>query len=236
MWQPFIGQQGSKPLWTGGDADDLDRRRALLHALEKAEMHGLPAVRYDKEELIRKMREARSTRDLGFLEIELTRTFLNYARDMQTGALVPAQIDAGIVREVPYRDRSSYLISLERSDDPVAFMAGLVPGTKEYRALLKQKLHLERLVSEGGWGPKVRASSLEPGDQGTDVVALRGSSYFYGIHVAQRQKYLRCGHYEGGTTLSVAPWVGARRCCRQRHSGRDHRGCSDPAPVGHCCA
>lgn len=32
---------------------------------------------------------------------------------------------------------------------------------------------LERLVVDGGWGPKVRASSLELGDQGNDVVALR---------------------------------------------------------------
>jgi len=169
----FYRASGFEPIWTGGDADDLDRRKAFMHALDRATMHGLPAARYDKDGLMRKMRDARSIRDLGFLEVELTRTFLTFARDMQTGVLIPAQVDADIVREVPYRDRGSYLIRFARTDDPSAFLAGLVPQTREYRALLKQKLTLERLVAEGGWGPEVRASKLEPGDQGRDVVALR---------------------------------------------------------------
>ena len=169
----FYRASGFQPIWTGGDADDLDRRKALMQALRTADMHGLPAARYDQDGLMRKMREARSVRDLGLLEVELTKTFLSYARDIQTGALIPSQIDAGIVREVPYRDRSSYLLSIARTDDPSAFISGLAPNTKEYRALLKQKLRLEHLIAEGGWGPKVRASSLEPGDEGGDVVALR---------------------------------------------------------------
>ena len=169
----FYRASGFQPIWTGGDADDLDRRKALMQALRTADMHGLPAARYDQDGLMRKMREARSVRDLGLLEVELTKTFLSYARDIQTGALIPSQIDAGIVREVPYRDRSSYLLSIARTDDPSAFISGLAPNTKEYRALLKQKLRLEHLIAEGGWGPKVRASALEPGDEGADVVALR---------------------------------------------------------------
>ncbi len=169
----FYRSSGFEPIWTGGDADDLQRRKAMMHALGKADMHGLPAARYDIDGLMQKMRDARSIRDLGFLEVELTKTFLRYARDIQTGFLVPSDIDAGIVREVPYRDRSSYLISFVRSSDPSAYLNGLIPSTKEYRALLKQKLKLERLIAEGGWGPQLRSVSLEQGDQGSDVVALR---------------------------------------------------------------
>ena len=169
----FYRSSGFEPIWTGGDADDLDRRKALMRAIDTADLHGLPSARYDKDALMSKMRAARTNRDLGFLEVEITKTFLQYARDVQSGALVPSRIDDGIVREIPYRDRGSTLISLARAQDPAAFMASLVPMTKEYRALLKHKLTLERLIADGGWGPKVRAKSLEPGDQGPDVVALR---------------------------------------------------------------
>ncbi|WP_050931712.1 L,D-transpeptidase family protein [Aestuariivita boseongensis] len=169
----FYRGSGFDPIWTGGDADDLARRKALMRALEAAETHGLPTARYDRDGLMQKMRAARSTRDLGFLEVELTQAFLQYARDIQTGAVIPSRIDPGIVREIPYRDRSSYLASLARADDPDAFMATLVPATTEYRALLKHKLMLEQLIANGGWGPKVRAKALEPGDQGPEVVALR---------------------------------------------------------------
>ena len=169
----FYRASGFEPIWTGKDADDLERRKALMRALDSAAMHGLPAARYDKTALMDHMRRAQTTRDLGFLEVELSKTFLSYARDMQTGALVPSRVDADIVREVPYRDRSSYLLSIARTDDPHAFMASLVPATKEYRALLKQKLTLEQVIEAGGWGPQVRAKKLEPGDQGQEVVALR---------------------------------------------------------------
>ena len=120
-----------------------------------------------------RMSAVRSVRDLGLLEVALTKTFLQYARDSQTGVLVPSEVDSGIVREVPYRDRASYLNRFVHAEDPAQFMDTLKPQTKEYRALLKQKLMLERLIADGGWGPELRASKLEPGDQGPGVVALR---------------------------------------------------------------
>ena len=43
----------------------------------------------------------------------------------------------------------------------------------EYNALMREKLRMEHLLTQGGWGPAVPASSLKPGAQGTQVVALR---------------------------------------------------------------
>ena len=169
----FYRANGFEPIWTGTDDDDLARRRALMAALTQAEMHGLPVARYDHQGLMDDMRAARSSRDLGFLEVQLSKTFLRYARDIQTGSLIPSEIDSGIVREIPYRDRGSYLINIARQADPAAFIDGLAPETTEYHALLKQKLTMEQLIADGGWGPQVRAKSLKPGAQGPDVVALR---------------------------------------------------------------
>ena len=169
----FYRGSGFAPIWTGEDADDLDRRKALMTALASAENHGLPIARYDYEGLMDRLADARTARDLGFLEVEMTKTFLQYARDIQTGAIVPSRVDADIVREIPYRDRSAYLSNIATGDDPAAFMASLMPMTGEYRALLKQKMLLQDVIAAGGWGPQVRAKKLAPGDRGADVVALR---------------------------------------------------------------
>lgn len=168
----FYRGRDFQPIWTDTDADDTARRQALLSALAQADRHGLPATRYDMDDLMERMRAVRSSRDLGLLEVEMSRVFLQYARDIQTGALIPSRIDADIVREVPYRDRASYLTMIAR-EDPVDFIANLPPQTIEYRALLAQKIRLEGQIAEGGWGPAVRARALAPGDTGPDVVALR---------------------------------------------------------------
>ena len=168
----FYRARDFAPIWTDTDADDTERRGALLTALAQAERHGLPADRYDADALITAMQGVRSSRDLGFLEVEMSRAFLAYARDIQTGALIPSRIDPGILREVPYRDRGSYLTMIAR-EDPSQFIAGLPPQTIEYRALLAQKIRLEAKIAAGGWGPAVRATKLEPGDTGDQVVALR---------------------------------------------------------------
>lgn len=102
----------------------------------------------------------------------MSRAFLQYARDVQTGALVPSRVDKNIVRQVPYRDRKSYLTNFAKSS-PKGFFKVLPPQTGEYNALRKQKLVLEGLIAKGGWGPTVKAKKLEPGDSGASVVALR---------------------------------------------------------------
>ncbi len=157
-------------IWT--DADDADRRQALLTALSHAGDHGLPVQRYDAGALIEAYRAANTEGDRGRLEVRMTRAFLDYARDLQSGALVPSEVDAGIKREVPLHDPAANLAQF-LGNDPVAWLADLPPGSADYTQLVKAKIGLERLTARGGWGPEVPAASLEPGQSGDGVVALR---------------------------------------------------------------
>ncbi len=166
----FYAENGFAPLWTGNR--DRARRSALIKALGEAIAHGLPADRYNLDALEKQLKSAKSPRDRGLLEVEMSRVFLQYARDIQTGALVPSRVDKLIVREVPYRSRQSYLVNLAKSS-PQGFFKALPPKTNEYNALMKQKFVLERLLADGGWGPTVQVGKLEPGDSGAGVVALR---------------------------------------------------------------
>ena len=168
----YYRESGYEPLWTGEGEVYLARRIALIEALSEARLHGLPEGRYRPEALIAQMGAVRSARDLGMVEVALSEAFLRYARDIQTGILVPARVDGGIVREVPYRPRGSYLSGLADSP-PHAYFRALPPATGEYRALMKHKFRLERLVASGGWGPQVPSGSFKPGQGGAGVVALR---------------------------------------------------------------
>jgi murein L,D-transpeptidase YcbB/YkuD len=160
------------PLWTGQSDIHKARRAALMDAFDQVELHGIPRSRYDVDGLMRQMRDARTVRDLGEVEVELSRVFVKLARDMQHGILTPRRVDSGIVRTVNYAEPAELLAKLARVE-PVQLMANLAPDTREYRALLKEKLRLQRVVDAGGWGAKIQAKSLKPGAEGASVVALR---------------------------------------------------------------
>jgi L,D-transpeptidase YcbB len=161
-----------KSIWTGRGNKDRQRRDALLNAVTNAADHGLPVSRYNPEQLKAVLKQARSPRDRGAVEVEMSRIFLQYARDLQTGVLTPSKIDSEIVRQVPLRDRVSYLTSFSKSS-PKRFLQALAPTAPEYALLMKAKLLMERQLAKGGWGQKVPAKSLKPGQSGNAVVIMR---------------------------------------------------------------
>ncbi|MEP5151854.1 L,D-transpeptidase family protein [Planktotalea sp.] len=161
-----------KAIWTGRNNKDRQRRDALLNAVTNAADHGLPVSRYNPEQLKALLKQAKSPRDRGAVEVEMSRIFLQYARDLQTGVLTPSKVDSDIVRSIPHRDRLSYLTNFTKSS-PKRFFQALAPTAPEYARLMKAKLLMERQLAKGGWGQKVPAKSLKPGQSGNAVVILR---------------------------------------------------------------
>ncbi len=167
----FYRDRGYAAFWTG--AADSARRAALLQALAGAGAHGLPTQRYDPADLIAAVRAARTEGDRGRVEVAMTLAFLDYARDIQTGALVPSQVNAAIKREVPVHDRRANLNAFAAAPSPVAFLNALPPASQEYAQLVKAHFALQDAVRTGAWGADVAASRLEPGATGPAFVALR---------------------------------------------------------------
>ncbi|MBL9048566.1 MAG: L,D-transpeptidase family protein [Tabrizicola sp.] len=161
---------GYDTLWTG--ADDAERRAAFLAAIATAKDHGLPVARYDATALTAALRAAETEGDRGRVEVELTRAYLAWARDLTSGALEPKEVDAGILREINRID-PQVLLTRMANGDPEAVLDWLLPKSPAYLQLMKAKLGLEAQIAAGGWGEAVSLSSLEPGDTGPEVVALR---------------------------------------------------------------
>lgn len=167
----FFRDRGYESFWTAPDA--ADRRAALMGALDGATLHGLPEARYGAGALRAAARSARTEGDRGRLEVAMTRAFLDYSRDVHSGALVPAKVDSGIKREVPLRDARANLDGFAAAPSPAAFLRALAPSSQEYMQLMKAKVALQAAVAAGGWGPKVPAGALARGDSGPAVIALR---------------------------------------------------------------
>lgn len=168
----FYKANGYKPIWTGKGNRDKSRRTALLKALKNSADHALPAESYNTELLKANLRRVGSQRELGQIEVALSKIFLDYARDMQTGVLTPSKVDREIVRKVPLRSRTELLAAFAKSN-PAKFLKALTPKSPEYARLLKAKMAMEKQLARGGWGPAVPAKSLKPGQSGAAVVALR---------------------------------------------------------------
>ena len=166
----FYRERGFDGIWS--TSGDRNRRNALLAAFNAAADHGLPGDRYDAAGLMAQLQAAATPQEQGRLEVALSRQFLDYARDIQTGLLTPSRIDPAIHREVPLRSRLSTLRAFAQSN-PTAFMRALPPSAPEYTRLMSEKMRIERLLADGGWGPTVPGQKYERGDSGPGVIALR---------------------------------------------------------------
>ncbi|MFD2175407.1 murein L,D-transpeptidase [Rhodobacter lacus] len=167
----FYTEHAYAPIWT--DAAAAPRRAAFFAALDQAGAHGLPVGRYQAEALRAKFAAIESERERGLLEAEVSRTYLAWARDISSGALEPKKIDAGIVREITRPDPAVLLAGLIAAPSPEHFLRDLAPKTPQYANLMRVRLELADQIAQGGWGEKVPAKRLGPGEGGPAVVALR---------------------------------------------------------------
>lgn len=166
----FYRARDFQGIWSG--SGDSARRNALMSAFADAAQHGLPAARYDADALMNRLRAATTPAEQGAMEVELSRLFMQYARDVQTGVLVPSAVVPEIKREVPYRSRLDTLQAFAQSN-PSGFLRSLPPSSPEYTRLMREKLRLERMLGQGGWGPTVGGGALALGASGANVVSLR---------------------------------------------------------------
>ncbi|NOX72187.1 MAG: L,D-transpeptidase family protein [Alphaproteobacteria bacterium] len=166
----FYKARNYKPIWTSNK--DRQRRLAFVSAAAKAQDHGLPVGRYDAAQLKRDFGGIKSAKAKGILEVETSRKFLQYARDIQSGILEPRKIDRNMTLRPPRRDRLKTLTAFAKSS-PKAFFKSLPPSHPDYARLLKEKVRIERIIARGGWGPKVKAKKLELGQSSKAVTALR---------------------------------------------------------------
>jgi murein L,D-transpeptidase YcbB/YkuD len=168
----FYAARGYAPIWVGGSSADRRRVDAFLGALDDAGDHALPLAVYRGDELARAVRAASGVADRARVEAALSRAFVDYARDVQSGVLDPSRVTREIDRAAPRRGQAATLAAFSKSS-PKGFLNALPPQSDQYEQLLAEKARLERIVGTGDWGSKVTGGTLKLGQSSPQVTVLR---------------------------------------------------------------
>ncbi|MGB0634929.1 MAG: L,D-transpeptidase family protein [Paracoccaceae bacterium] len=164
------------------------RASALLKALESSDYHGIPSALYKLNEIRNDIKKLRSETELGALEVKLAKNFMLYVKHMKSGVLDPEVINEKLIANAVLMDdvkvpkqldlklkkidfAGVFLTFLETK--PVTFFNEIQPQSSDYGWLVREKKNLEKALELGGWGKKITAPILLPGDKGEEVVKLR---------------------------------------------------------------
>ena len=134
----FYKENEYELIWLKNNEVSRQRRAELINSLKTAPFHGLPAKKYQVEELLGRLSDSDSSFEIGFLEGLLMISFIQYASDINSGVLVPSEIDSDIVRESKREDPDFYIRGLI-SRDPYDYFRSLGPQSSEYSRLLVEK-------------------------------------------------------------------------------------------------
>ncbi len=166
----FYAARDFRPFWA---EPGPGRGAELLAAVVDAGAHGLPAARYDPAALAAALAGGSDPQALAEAELRATRTYLAYARDLNSGLLTPSRIDEEITTR-PARPERAALLARAAAQPVAATLAGLEPASPEYRALMAEKARLEDRAAVPDWGPEVTAGkTMRTGDSGPRVAELR---------------------------------------------------------------
>ena len=166
-------------IWFGNNAVASQRRAELINSLKSASFHGLPEKKYRVNTLVGKLSTSDSLFEVGLLEGLFMIAFIEYASDLDTGVLIPSEVDTDIVRQVKFRDPDFYIQGL-LSRNPYDYFRSLGPQSSEYARLLLEHQKLLEIVRKGGWSNIAIDRILRFGDSGDDVVTVRNRLFDQG--------------------------------------------------------
>ena len=159
------------PIWVRDDGPKT-KGRTLLDALMSADLDGLEPSDYQVDRISALM-ERTDVRSLAELELQLTRAFLDYGRDLGAGRVSPADVDRDNHVVPQPIDAAALLDGAERADEILPYLISLAPQTAEYDRLRDKLAEMRELAEHGGWPSVPEGETLKPGMDDPRVPALR---------------------------------------------------------------
>ncbi len=175
----FYTENDYELIWFGNNALARQRRAELVNSLQSASFHGLPGKKYQVNSLLSKLSASDSLFEIGLLEGLFMIAFTEYASDLDTGVLIPSEVDSDIVRHIHDKDTEFYIQGL-LSRNPYDYFRSLGPQSSEYARLLVEYQKLSEIIRNGGWSNIATDRILRFGDSGDDVVAIRNRLFDQG--------------------------------------------------------
>ncbi len=172
----FYEARGFLPIWLSEDGSATPAAQALRSWGGKADTNGLPVDRYGISDLATRLTNINSGAydNAATLELELTKLFLLYGRDISSGLLEPRSVSRNIHIDPRRPDPAVLLAGIGATGDIPAFLDGLAPAEPAYDRLLVLYAKMREITSDGGWGAQIdKGGTLRPGDIDLRVEQLR---------------------------------------------------------------
>ena len=158
------------PVWFG----ETPRARDLIMALNRAHDHGLPAEQYGAMALADLAIRASDDASRAQAEIALSVAYVRFARHLNSGILIPSEVDKEIFIQ-PEVKSAGYLLNMaDAASDLASVVDQLAPSHPDYARLLEEMTRLEAKLQEGGFGSTIPSNRLlYPGFDGEAVALVR---------------------------------------------------------------
>ena len=158
------------PVWFG----EAPRARQLIMAMNKAHEHGLPREQYGTLALADLAIRVSDDATRAQAEIALSVAFVRFARHLNSGILIPREVDKEIFVEPEVKTAGHLLDAAVASPSIGALVDDLAPSHPDYARLLEEKTRLEAKMESGGFGAPIPSNRLlYPGYDGERVVLVR---------------------------------------------------------------
>ena len=165
-------ERGLKPIWTAGDEAGGWRMLALLEAVRNAASQGLPYGQADAEYLENLAAGTHGKLTAIQVESEINRFFIEFATSLHSGAVDPSAVTGGISRKRQPVDPAVLMAGIT-GPDPAGFLNSLSPKSEQFLSLRRELKRLDTIIGPRGWGERVAADALQPGQSGPAVIQLR---------------------------------------------------------------
>lgn len=151
MERAFYEARNYAPLWTSQDGLPTPDARALIEWAGQADANGLPVGRYNVSELTARIDQARvgAHNEAAALEVELTRLFLTFGRDITSGLLEPRKINRNMDIELRRRDPAALLADLAAASSVPDYLASLIPADPAYVRLRELYATMRSIAQQG---------------------------------------------------------------------------------------
>lgn len=167
----YASDRNYKPLWVR-DNGPKSKAREVLQVFHDAGKMGLNPSNYRVAQ-IERMMAVTTPRELAELEFLLTRSFIDFGRDINRGVVLPKEAsreNAITAREI---GALTLIDGAEAADNIADYVKTLEPQTPEYQRLKQALADYRAIAAKGGLPAIGKGGALKPGMRDKRIVPIR---------------------------------------------------------------
>jgi murein L,D-transpeptidase YcbB/YkuD len=167
----YAADRNYKPLWVRDDGPKT-KARDVLKVFQDASKLGLNPANYRIAQ-IERMMDLKTPRELAELELLLTRSFIDFGRDINRGVVLPS--DASRENAITSKEVGALTLidGAENAHNIADYVRTLEPQSPEYQRLRGALATYRAIAAKGGFPVVAKGAALKPGMHDKRIVAIR---------------------------------------------------------------